>query len=57
LVRHNGSSQVDCEHCHRAIEEQFYNWFVAVLVREEQRIKAEKAEAARLEAERIEAAA
>ena len=48
LVRYNGSSQVDCEHCHRVIEEKYYNWFVAVLVREEQRIKAEELEAVRV---------
>jgi len=37
LVRHNGSSHVECENCRRIIEEKHYHWFTSVLVREEER--------------------
>lgn len=40
LVRYNGADQVECETCHRHIEEMHYSWFVAVLVREQQRAAA-----------------
>jgi hypothetical protein len=62
LVRHNGADCVECEHCHRQIEEKYYSWFVAVLVREEQRHVAEQRDvdarlAAMIEKARIEVAA
>jgi hypothetical protein len=37
LVRHNGDDHVVCENCHKIIEEKHYSWFVAVLVREQER--------------------
>lgn len=37
LIRHNGADEVTCENCHKVIEEKHYSWFVAVLVREQQR--------------------
>jgi hypothetical protein len=42
LVRYNGKDHVTCEHCHKVIEEKYYDWFVAVLVREEERTRAQK---------------
>jgi len=41
LVRYNGADCVECETCHRQIEEKYYSWFVQVLVREEERHRAE----------------
>jgi predicted Fe-S protein YdhL (DUF1289 family) len=47
LVRHNGDDHVVCEGCHRTIAEKHYDWFVAVLVHEEERrAAAEKADSA-----------
>jgi len=43
LVRHNGSTHVECETCHRQIDEKHYNWFVEVTIREEKRRQAEAA--------------
>jgi hypothetical protein len=42
LVRHNGEGHVTCEHCHRIIEEKHYDWFAAVLIREEERLRADR---------------
>jgi len=43
LVRYNGTEHVECESCGKLIEEKYYNWFVAVLVREEERRQREDA--------------
>lgn len=37
LVRANGSSMVECENCHKQINERHYNWFVDAVIREEER--------------------
>jgi len=46
LIRNNGADWVECENCHRQIEEKYYSWFVQVLVREEERHRAEERAAA-----------
>jgi len=40
LVRHNGSTHVECENCRKIIEEKHYNWFVAITIAEEKRRQA-----------------
>lgn len=37
LVRRNGASHVECESCLKPIAERHYDWFVAVVVSEEER--------------------
>lgn len=34
LVRHNGSSHVECENCSKIIDERHYSWFVRTLVQQ-----------------------
>ena len=46
LVRHNGSSHVECESCLKPIAERHYDWFVAVTIAEEERRRRLTAESA-----------
>ena len=41
LVRENGASDVHCENCRKVVEEKHYSWFVATLVREQERMAKE----------------
>jgi hypothetical protein len=50
LVRHNGSDHVECEHCHRKIDQRHYDWLVAVVLREQERLRQEREEAELAEA-------
>lgn len=40
LVRHNGASNVTCESCGKMIPEKHYDWFVATVIKEQQRLAA-----------------